>query len=187
MSVVSIAFVDDHPILLSGLGHLFDLNPGFKVLGFGANATDAVDLVERLAPDLIVIDLNMPGKILDAMRTIATRHPQTKMLVFTAVTNVDLAAGALDAGAQGYVLKGSGVDELFEAIRAVSDGETFISPGFASKLVAGIKTANLRRTRTEALRLTSREEQIMRLLLRGATNREIAEALRSATRRSSII
>ena len=177
MSVVSIVFVDDHPILLSGLGHLFDLDPDFKVLGFGTNAGDAVDMADRLAPDLIVLDLNMPGKILDAMRTISVRSPRTRMLVFTAVTNVDLAASALEAGAQGYVLKGSGVDELFDAIHAVNAGETFISPGFASKLVAGIRTSNMRRTKTEALRLNSREEQIMRLLLRGATNREIAQAL----------
>ncbi len=177
MSPISIAFVDDHPILLAGLGHLFEKDPGFKVVGFGNNADDIVEIAGRLSPDIIVVDINMPGKVLESINLTSRTYPKTKLLAFTAVTNVDLATSTMEAGALGYVVKGSGADELLMAVRAVHAGETFISPGFAGKLVSGLRTAGLRRERADALRLSSREEQIMRLLLRGATNREIAAAL----------
>lgn len=177
MTAISIAFVDDHPILLAGLGHLFEADSDYVVLGFGSNADDVLDIAQRLSPEIIVVDLSMPGKVLEAITTIAKSCPRTRILVFTAVTSVDHAASALEAGAMGYVLKGSGREELLHAIHTVHAGELFISPGFAGKLVAGLRTATLRRAKAAALRLTIREEQIMRLLLRGMTNREIATAL----------
>lgn len=176
--MISIAFVDDHPILLSGVASLFRANPAFQVVGFGSNAADALEIARRHAPDIIVVDINMPGNILQTIADICKHHPATKVMAFTAVTSVDHAASVLEAGALGYVLKGSSEDELLLAIRSVHEGETFITPGFAAKVIAGLRTATLRRARAAALRLTSREQQIMHLLLHGKTNREIAEALR---------
>ncbi len=177
MTPISIAFVDDHPILLAGIVQIFGSNAGFKTLGFGKCADDALDIAVRLQPDVLVLDLNMPGKVLETISEVARNHVKTRILVFTAVTGVDHATNVLEAGAHGYVLKGSSEDELVHAARAVHSGETFISPSFATKVIAGLRTASLRRATAVALRLSSREEQIMRLLLRGNTNREIAAAL----------
>jgi DNA-binding NarL/FixJ family response regulator len=136
-----------------------------------------IEIASRHRPDVAVVDLNMPGKVLEAISELARGGSGTKVLVFTAVTSVDHAVAALEAGARGYVLKGSSEEELVQAIRAVHEGETFITPNFAAKVVTGLRTASLRRAAAAALRLSSREEQVLRLLLQGKTNREIANAL----------
>ena len=126
---------------------------------------------------MIVLDLRMPGPVIEAIARIATGGGPTQVLVFTAATDVDTAIGALDAGAKGYVLKGSTVGELIGAVQAVHAGDTFITPSFATRVVAGIRQQTRRREDAVAVRLTQREKQIVRLLLKGRTNKEIAIAL----------
>lgn len=178
MSVLSVAFVDDHPILLSGMVHMFDSNPDFSITGVGKCAEDLLEIVASKQPDVVVTDLNMPGDVMVAIGKITRGKSGTKVLVFTAVTAVEHAIAALEAGAKGYVLKGSQEDELEQAIRTVHAGETFVTPNFAASVVAGIRTAALRQAATVALRLSIREEQVLRLLLLGKTNREIGAALK---------
>ncbi len=178
MNILSVAFVDDHPILLSGMVHMFDSNPDFAVAGVGKCAEDLLEIVASKQPDVVVTDLNMPGDVMTAIGKIARAKGKTKVLVFTAVTAVEHAIAALEAGAKGYVLKGSQEDELEQAIRTVHAGETFVTPNFAASVVAGIRAAALRQAATVALRLSIREEQVLRLLLLGKTNREIAAALK---------
>jgi two-component system, NarL family, nitrate/nitrite response regulator NarL len=177
MQPISIAFVDDHPILLSGISRIFSERSEFRVVGTGTDAAAALQLVAEHRPDVIVLDLSMPGRVVEAIAQIATSGGPTQALVFTAATGIDAAIGALDAGAKGYVLKGSTVNELIEAVQAVHAGETFITPSFAAKVVAGIRQQTQRRTEEMAVRLSVREDQIVRHLLKGRTNKEIANAL----------
>ncbi|MGB3278830.1 MAG: response regulator transcription factor [Pseudorhodobacter sp.] len=177
MNGITIAFVDDHPILLSGIKHLFSSSTEFDTVAIGTRAEDLLEIAKHEKPDVIVADLNMPGKTLEAISDLVRLGSKTRVLVFTAVTSVDHAVAALEAGAAGYVLKGSSEEELIQAIRTVHRGETYLSPSFAGQVVSGLRTASLRRAAAAALRLSNREEQVLRLLLRGKTNREIAEAL----------
>ena len=175
--MITVAFVDDHPVLLAGLVGLLTPKTDLKVVGVGNCADDVTKIVNEAEPDVIVIDLNMPGNTLDSIAQTVKSKKATRVLVFTASVAVDHAISALEAGATGFVIKGSPEEELLTAIRAVSVGESYISAGFASKVVAGLRSASLRRAATETLRLSVREEQILRLLLLGKTNREIATAL----------
>ncbi|WP_050522087.1 response regulator [Pseudorhodobacter wandonensis] len=177
LEIISIAFVDDHPILLSGIEHVFSENSGFRTIGTGTCAQSVLDIADRDQPDVIVADLNMPGNVLEAISKLVQGKSKTKVLIFTAVTSVDHAVAALEAGASGYLLKGSSENELIRAIRSVHDGETYISPSFGAKVIAGLRSASVRRASAAALRLSNREVQVLRLLLWGKTNQEIADSL----------
>ena len=177
MKPISVAFVDDHPVLLSGIEQLFKPNPDFHTVGIGHCSGDVVEITRRVHPDVIVVDLTMPGNIIDAISEIIREKLPTKILVFTAVTAVEPAIAVLEAGAKGNVLKGSSGQDLMAAICAVHNGETYITPSFAATVVAGMRSASLRRASAAALRLSTREEQVLRLVLRGKTNREIGSVL----------
>lgn len=178
MGRVSIAFADDHPVLLDGLAHIFSELPRFEVLAVGRCASDVIALAAAKRPDVVLIDLNMPGDAFAAIGRVRELSPQTKIVVFTASAGIDHAVKALEAGATGYVLKGSTDDELMRAIDTVLAGETFITPSFASKVIAALRAVALRRTAKQNVKLSVREDQIVRLLLLGRTNREIAERLK---------
>jgi two-component system nitrate/nitrite response regulator NarL len=177
MTQISLAFVDDHPIFLSGMVAVFSSDPSFTVLAHGTTAKDAQDIVREQKPDVIVMDLNMPGRVLETIAEIACSGTSTRILAFTAANTIDTAIAALEAGASGYVLKGAPAGEVIEAIFSIQRGETFITPSFAGKVIAGLRTASLRRAAAQAIRLSLREEQVLRLLLRGGTNKEIANSL----------
>lgn len=177
MKRVSIAFVDDHPILLDGLMRIFSGYDDFEVVAQGASASDAVHLSSAKALDVLVLDLNMPGEVFKAIATITDNCPHTKIIVFTASLGIDHAVQALEAGASGYVVKGATADELVDAIHTVLNGETFITRNFATKVILALRDASLRKIAAQSIRLSVREEQIVRLLLRGKTNKEIANQL----------
>lgn len=177
MSAISIAFVDDHPILLEGIVSVFSRSSELNIVAKGYTTEDALKIAETHSPDILVVDLSMPGDIFEAISKISGRQSNTKVIAFTAATGIDQAVRALDAGACGYVLKGSTADDLLNAVHAVRTGETFITQGFAGKVIAALRNASLRKAAVQAIKLSIREEQIVRLLMRGRTNREIAEQL----------
>jgi DNA-binding NarL/FixJ family response regulator len=125
-----------------------------------------------------VVDLSLPGDVYVAIASAVKMSPTTKIVAFTAATGVDSAIRALDAGASGYVLKGSSTAELLQAIYSVHTGETYITQNFASRVIAGLRDASLRRKAAEAVILSIREQQIVRLLMIGKTNKEIAIAIK---------
>lgn len=176
MHQTRVAFVDDHPVLLSGICQLFAASDEFRVVAVGKCAADVVDIARSLVPDVIVADLNMPGRILEAIAKVATSGGPTRIVAFTATNSIDTAIAALEAGALGYVLKGSSIEELTEAIRQVHGGETYITPSFAAKVVVGLRQATQKRS-VPRIVFSKREEEVLRLLLRGSTNKEIADAL----------
>lgn len=174
---ISVAFVDDHPILLEGLVSLYSGKDDLFISAQGESAVDAVKIAEEKRPDVLVLDLNMPGDTISAIDLIVRSYHSTKIIVFTAASNIDTAVRVLDLGVYGYVLKGSTAKDLHEAIRIVHGGNTFITPGFATKVILSMKAAEMRRKTRVQKQLSAREEQIVRYLMMGKTNREIARML----------
>jgi DNA-binding NarL/FixJ family response regulator len=171
----TIAFVDDHPVLLNGMVNVFRDEDEFEVVAQGACAKDALDITLKYKPDVLIVDLNMPGDVFSAMTDIISALPATKIVAFTATTEIDTAVKTLRAGASGYVLKGSTEEELRDGIVAVMQGETFVTQHFAGKVLAALSAPI---DRTISARLSSREAQIVELLLQGLTNREMADNLK---------
>lgn len=176
MGNTTVAFVDDHPVLLSGVCQLFSGSDEFQVVAVGKSAQDVVDIAATSKPDVLVLDLNMPGRVLEAIATVAGQGQDTRLVAFTASTCIDTAIATLDAGVQGYVLKGSSIEELTEAIRQVKAGETYVTPSLAAKLMERLRKASRPQSGT-VVSFSRREEEVLRLLLRGCTNKEIADAL----------
>jgi two-component system nitrate/nitrite response regulator NarL len=178
MSTTTIAVIDDHPLMIEAIHSLLDRTPGFEVIGTGTTAYDVIELCRNDHPQVAVVDLSIPGDVYSAIENAIKISPSTKIVAFTASTGVDSAIRALDAGASGYVLKGSNTAELIQAIASVQAGETYITQNFASRVIAGLRDASLRRKAAEAVILSIREQQIIRLLMRGKTNKEIAIAIK---------
>lgn len=178
MSTVSIGLVDDHPLMIEGIVALLSRAPGLRVLSTGSTAKDIIDISLRFHPDVLIVDLSMAGDVYEAIAASIKLAPLTKVVAFTAATGVDSAIRALDAGASGYVLKGSSAQELIQAVDSVRLGETYITQSFASQVIAALRNTSLRRKAAEAVRFSIREDQIVRLLLRGKTNKEIAISLK---------
>lgn len=172
MQAVSIAFVDDHPTLLEGLRAIFSRRNGYKVVATGGCCNTALDIAVNYKPDIIILDLNMPGNAFECIRRMRNLAPEIKIIAFTASSGINHAIDALQAGASGYVLKGSSLESLTEAIDAVMAGETYITKGFATKVIAALTSPQ-----GAKIKLSAREEQIVALLLESRTNREMAEEL----------
>ncbi len=173
MLSVSVAFVDDHPMLLEGIRAIFARKPKYKVVATGSCCAEALDIAIEYGPDVLLIDLNMPGNAFDCIAQIRRIAPETRVVAFTASSGINHAIDALQAGANGYVLKGSPLGSLTEAIEAVLAGETYISKGFATKVIAAFASP-----KSPGIKLSVREEQIVSLLLESRTNREIASEMK---------
>ncbi|MCX7889597.1 MAG: response regulator transcription factor [Rhodobacteraceae bacterium] len=176
VSAISVACFDDHPLLLSGLAGYLASVEGFDLVATGSTTVEARLAAGRLKIDVMILDLNMPTNVIEAISDITAGQDAPRILVFTASTVVNHAVVALEAGARGFVLKGSPKDELATAIRTIHAGDTYITPSFAAKVVAGIREAAEGRSQAAA-RFSHREEQVLRLLLQGSTNRSIADHL----------
>jgi two-component system, NarL family, nitrate/nitrite response regulator NarL len=175
--MVSVAVVDDHPLMVEALCSLLTRSQRFRIIATGATSQDVVQICAGAHPQIIIVDLNMPGDAYSAIAAGIKISPETKVITFTAATGVDAAVRSLDAGASGYVLKGSSSKELIQAIAAVESGEIYITQNFASRVITALRDTSLRRKAAEAVKLSVREHQIVRLLLHGKTNKEIATML----------
>jgi DNA-binding NarL/FixJ family response regulator len=177
MTTISVAVIDDHPLMVEAISDLLQRARGFTVAGVGTSASDLVEICERNKPHVAIVDLHMPGDVYAALANAIRMSPSTKMVAFTAATGVDSAIRALDAGASGYVLKGNPTNELTHAISSVMAGDTYVTQSLASREIAGLRDASLRRKAAEAVILSIREKQIVRLLMSGKTNKEIGRAI----------
>ena len=173
---LTIGFADDHPILLRGIMQLFEDDPAYEVVGKAVCANSAMELVATHAPDVMVMDLSMPGDVFASIAHIAASAPNTRIVIFTAYSSIDAALRALDAGATGFVLKDSECEELFDAVSAVQSGEMYITKQYALQVMNGLREKGLQ-ARTRDIHLTPREQQIMGMLANARTNREIAQQL----------
>ncbi|MCX4723629.1 response regulator transcription factor [Streptomyces sp. NBC_01020] len=172
--VITLLIVDDHPVVRDGLRGMFADAPGFQVLGEAADGVAAVELAGRLDPDVVLMDLRMPGgNGVDAIAELTRRNSRAKVLVLTTYDTDSDTLPAIEAGATGYLLKDAPRDELFTAVRAAADGRTVLSPAVASRLVSRVRTP----AAPGRDALSAREREVLVLVARGTSNRDIAREL----------
>lgn len=174
-----IVIAEDYRILREGLRVLISSNPDLEVVGEAEDGKDAIQCVERLAPDLILVDLSMPRTNgMDAIREINRRCPGTKIVALTVHKAEEYVLAALEAGADGYVLKDASHAELMMAIETVLDGKSYLSPGVSEKVIEGyLEGRKAVKQSTSWETLTPRERQVLKLIAEGYKNREIADYL----------
>ena len=168
--MIRILLADDHPVVRDGLAAMLATQPDFEVVGEAGSGEEALAQAARLRPDLVLMDLEMPVVDgIEAIRRLRAADPGVQVVVLTAFDTDDRIVGAIQAGAQGYLLKGAPRAEIFAAIRTVSAGGALIPPVVASKL--------LRQVRENPDALTAREVEVLCLVAAGLANREIAARL----------
>lgn len=176
---IRVVLADDHPIYRDGVARTLQESGRFSVVAQGASAEDAVALVARHAPQIILIDISMPGGGIEALRRIVAAHPATRAVMLTASEADDDVMEALKAGAAGYALKGIGGRELISILAEVATGGSYVPPALAARLLNALKPRGRREPSTADLidELTRREEDILRLVAQGQSNKEVARAL----------
>ena len=168
---IRIVVVDDHPVVREGLVAMLSTVEDFEVAAEAADGVAAVTSTLRLRPDLVLMDIELPPTDgIEAVQEIVKRLPDARILIFSAFDSDDRIYRAVQAGAQGYVLKGVPRDELFRAIRAVAGGGSHLQSEVAAKLLNRLNAEG-------SAPLTQRQLQVVRLLADGATNKEIARAV----------
>ncbi len=176
---IRILIADDHPVLRRGLRALIEEEPDMEVVGEAGNGLEAVQLAERLRPDVVIMDISMPELDgLEATRRIRERSPSTYILILTVHAHERYLFPVLKAGASGYVRKTAADEELVEAIRVVARGDVFLYPS-ATRMLLDDYLAQVRAGREQDSyeSLSEREREILRLLAEGYTNAEIAQKL----------
>ncbi len=177
MSIIRVLLAEDHTIVRKGLRALLDDEAGIEVVGEAEQGQQTIELVRRLLPDVVLMDITMPVlNGLEATRQIKKLFPQVKVLVLTVHLTEEYVYQTLQAGASGYVVKHAAVSELVQAIQTVYCGGTFLSPFLSRR---PIETYERRAETKEDKhgRLTDREREVLQLIAEGRTNREIAQLL----------
>ena len=178
--MIRIALADDHALVRQAIARALADIEGFQVVGQASTAEEALEVVPRLAPDVVLMDIGMPGMGgLAAAEAIRSTHPQVGVLILTIHDREDYFFRALRAGASGYILKGAELEELVEAVQVVARGETYIFPSLMPKLVGDYlhRVQSGEAEPDELKRVTSREQEVLRLIAEGRTTNEIANAL----------
>ncbi len=169
---ISLLIADDHPVVRNGLRGIFTGDPEFEVLGEASNGREAVTLALARKPDVVLMDLRMPGTDgVSAIRELSAASPETHVLVLTTYGDDSDVLAAIDAGATGYLLKDAPREELLRGVRAASRGESVLSPSVAATLLGRVRAPQ------PETPLSPRELEVLRLIARGATNREAAKQL----------
>jgi two-component system, NarL family, nitrate/nitrite response regulator NarL len=176
-SEIRLGVVDDHPIFRDGARRTLMLEDDFKVIGEGESADDAIALCDDLRPDVMIIDMKMPGGGIKAVTEIHRRHPSIGIVVMTVEDFQDSVSAALGAGARGYLLKGGAAQELIDAVRVVSAGGTYVTPDLAAALLFSGNVRPEPKEEAHANPLSERERQVFVLLGKGRSNKEIAAEL----------
>jgi len=176
-SDLRVLLVDDHDLFRTGLRNLLE-EQGLQIVGEAANGKDAIKLVREVAPDIVVMDLNMPGMSgVEATREITSFAPLTRVVVLT-ISDQDEDVDAIVAGACGYLVKDSSIQELIRGITSAAVGESLISPPIAAKVLQRVRAVTLDMgAQTIRAELSERELEVLRLIANGKDNSQIAEAL----------
>ncbi|MEN3536168.1 response regulator transcription factor [Microbispora sp. ZYX-F-249] len=169
--MVRVLIVDDHPVVREGLRGMLESDPAITVAGEAGSGEEAVARASALAPDVVLMDLRMPGGDgVNATTRILAARPETRVIVLTTYETDQDIVRAVEAGAAGYLLKDTSRADLIAAIAAAARGETVLSPSVATKLVTRLRAP-------AATALSRRETEVLALVARGLTNAEIGRAL----------
>jgi DNA-binding NarL/FixJ family response regulator len=172
---IRILVADDHPMLREGLVAVLSTQPDFEVVGEAADGSEAVRLAGALRPDVILLDLEMPGTDgVAALERLRDAGSEVRAVVFTAYDTDERILGALRAGARGYLLKGASRAEIFDAVRTVYAGGSLLQPGVTARVLEHLGRGD---ERAQANQLTPRELEVLGLISEGLQNSEIAERL----------
>ncbi len=176
MSPIRVLIADDHPVFRFGMRALLDAEPDIEVLGEATTGEEAVEMVASLQPDLVLMDINMPGiHGIEATRQVLNENPSIGILIVTMIED-DTVLAALRAGARGYLLKGAEGEETLNAIRTVASGGSFFSSTVADRLI-GFVSSSKPASHQVFPDLTDREYEILEMMARGLTNTAIANRL----------
>lgn len=172
---ITLLVVDDHAILREGVRRLLEAQPGFQVLGEASTGAEALERVQRLRPQVLILDLSLPDiSGLEIIRRVHQSAPEVAIVVLTMHESREYFFRALQAGVSGYVLKAGGLSDLVLAVQAAARGDVYIYPSLTRQLVADLAREPQARPQQA---LTRRERQVLDLVAQGLTNREIAEHL----------
>ena len=176
MKNLKIVLAEDHTILREGLRALLSADPSFEIVGEACDGRDAVRCVEKLVPDLLLMDLSMPRMSgMEAIREIKKRYPEIKIIALTVHKTEEYLLTTLKAGADGYVLKDATHDELVMAIKNVMLGKSYLSPGVSEKVIEGyLEGKESSRSVSSWESLSQREREVLKLIAEGYKNKDIA-------------
>lgn len=183
--MIKVLLVDDQKLIRQGICLLLEIEADIEVVGQASNGKEALEQVEHLNPEVVLMDVRMPEMDgVEATRRLAQSHPEVKVIILTTFEDDETVFEGLKAGARGYLLKDIGSEEMAEAVRRVARGEALIEPRLTSKVLAEfsrLASAGATQARTEAdgfkVSLTERESEVLQALARGLSNREISETL----------
>lgn len=184
--MIRVIVADDHPIVREGLRMMIEIAEGITLVGEAADGASAIQLVGQMQPDVVLMDLRMPGGDgLDAIAQIRARWPRVAVLILTTYNEDDLMIRGLQAGAKGYLLKDSDISTLIDAIRTVARGDALHQPEIMERILAhaarGVAAAGVTATHPDEP-LTEREQEILAAVVRGEHTKEIARHLQIAER-----
>ena len=174
---IRIVLVDDHPLFREGVAYTLAAQTDMAVVAQGESGDEAVRLAATCAPDVVLLDLNIPGGGIEAARAIAAAQPATRVIMLTASVDEDDLAAAMAAGARGYILKGVAARELVSIVRRVHGGEGYVAPSLAASLLAGLGGPRPSAPPDPLAALTERERQILEQVAAGLSNKEVAAQL----------
>jgi two-component system nitrate/nitrite response regulator NarL len=174
-----VVIIDDHPLFRDGVVQTLGAHSDFEVVGQGSSAADAMRLCRELLPDLLLLDISIPGGGLNAAKEIANDSPGTNIVMLTASDTEEDLLDAFKTGARSYILKGVSARELIDILKVVRAGEAYVTPSLAASLLSELSDFKIGSQTVANLlaQLTEREHQILDLVAKGHTNKEVAAAL----------
>jgi DNA-binding NarL/FixJ family response regulator len=175
---IRLLIVDDHEVLRLGLRTLFNEAGGFQVIGEAGTMAQAIADALRLKPDVVLMDVRLPdGSGVEACRAIRTERPDTRVLFLTSYADDDAVLATILAGADGFLLKEVGSEELLRAVRTVADGQSILDPAVTQRVLARVKSVGRSTVDAGEEDLSPQEQRVLALVAEGKTNKEIAAAL----------
>ncbi|HSF92701.1 MAG TPA: response regulator transcription factor [Paracoccaceae bacterium] len=175
--LISVVIADDHPLYREGIAATLRVDPGIQLHAAAEDAQQAVEFAEKYQPDVILLDLSMPGGGLSAIPEIRQKSPGTRIAMLTVSESDDDVMRALKLGALGYVLKGVGGRELVSIVRDLAEGRSYVSPALAANLLTTMQNRNTAKSNDPMGDLTHREEEILKLVAKGLSNKEVGREL----------
>jgi DNA-binding NarL/FixJ family response regulator len=173
-----ILVVDDHEVVRLGLKALLERHPQFEIIGEASSAREAIEQVAKTHPDIVVMDIRLPGTSgIEACEEITSHYPDTRVLMLTSYAEDEMLFSSIRAGASGYVLKQIGGDELVRALEAVARGEALLDPAVTQRVFQEVRRAVKEEEASAFAHLSQQEKHVLVLVSEGKTNREIAKAL----------